>query len=221
MMPATAWAIMPVTDERPTPRAPWPVVAAFYLWWTLIAAQSIGLAWMGFTFAQAAGIGGPAWDILFVDVPIGLPTLIIVAVEFVFVLRLRRRSRPARIVLAVLAIPAAVSLTFMLSPIWWAGLATAASVGFVSPSAAADVTGFWVAVVIIAVVAITAAVLPFTRPVGRFFWKGPSPASGQPPLVVPPPYSPPASAVGSVYGQTAAGNSIDSGGSAGPPQVSD
>ena len=158
--------------ERPRPRAPWPVVAAFYLWWVLIFVQSVGLAWMGLVFGQAAEVGGPAWDILFVYVPIGLPTLAIVIVEVVFVLRLRRASRAARVVLAVLALPAAGFAMVIVSNQWWAWQAAASSVSFVGPDVGGDTT-FWMVVGALVLTAIAAAILPFLRPVGHYFRKKP------------------------------------------------
>ncbi|MFB7886330.1 hypothetical protein [Microbacterium sp. NPDC056057] len=158
--------------ELPRPRAPWPVVAAFYLWWVLIFVQSVGLAWMGLVFGQAAEVGGPAWDILFVYVPIGLPTLAIVIVEVVFVLRLRRASRVARVVLAVLALPAAGFAMVIVSNQWWAWQAAASSVSFVGPDVGGDTT-FWVVVGALVLTAIAAAILPFLRPVGHYFRKKP------------------------------------------------
>ena len=162
----------PETAELPRPRAPWPVVAAFYLWWVLIFVQSVGLAWMGLVFGQAAEVGGPAWDILFVYVPIGLPTLALVVVEVVFVLRLRRASRAARVVLAVLALPAAGFAMVIVSNQWWAWQAAASSVSFVGPDVGGDTT-FWMVVGALVLTAIAAAILPFLRPVGHYFRKKP------------------------------------------------
>jgi hypothetical protein len=186
------------TSAGSTPRAPWPVITAFYLWWVVIAAQSIGLAWNGFAFAQAARIGGPAWDILFVYGPVVLLTLIATVLEIVFVVRLRRGSRAARVWLLVLAIPAAASVTMILSNVWWATLAAASSVGFMPPAGVMNPSGFWTVVVALFLVAITAGILPFIRPVGRFFWKAPPAAPGQdggsPGPAAPPLYGPAAPA---------------------------
>ncbi|MFF2488503.1 hypothetical protein ACFVSU_19025 [Microbacterium sp. NPDC058062] len=166
--------------ELPRPRAPWPVVAAFYLWWVLIFVQSVGLAWMGLVFGQAAEVGGPAWDILFVYVPIGLPTLALVVIEVILVLRLRRAGRVARVVLAILALPAALTALNIVSETWWAAQAAASSVSFVGPNVAGDVM-FWVAIGILIVAAIAAAILPFLPPVGRYFRK--TPGTDPPPAV--------------------------------------
>ncbi|WP_426324531.1 hypothetical protein [Microbacterium sp. E-13] len=172
----------------PPPHAPWPVVGAFYLWWVLIVVQSIGLAWMGLVFGQAARVGGPAWDILFVYVPIGLPILALVVVEVVFVVRLRRASRAARVVLAILALPTAGAAMVIVSNMWSAGLAAAASVSFAGP----NLTGVWMAWVLIGalfLIAIAAAILPFLRPASRYFSKkphaDPAPSAFQPVVAEP------------------------------------
>jgi hypothetical protein len=169
MMTGSA-ALLPTAVSRPRRRAPWPVIAAFYLWWLLIVAQSIGLVWIGFTFDQAARIGGPAWDILFVYLPIGLPTLVLVVSEIALVLRLRQASRAARIWLLVFAIPAAASVVFIVLEMWSSAEFAAASVGFVSPVRPNPV-GVWSMVAVTFVIAIAAGVLPFLPPVGRFFRK--------------------------------------------------
>ncbi|MFE5410045.1 hypothetical protein [Microbacterium sp. NPDC056569] len=181
-------------SDLPRPRAPWPVVTAFYLWWVLIVVQATQLAWMGLVFGQAAQVGGPAWDILFVYVPFGLPTLALVVIEVVFVLRLRRASRAARVLLAVLALPAAGCAMVILSNMWWAGQAAASSVSFVGPNVSGDPM-FWVVVGALFLTAIAAAILPFLPPVGRYFRKTPrtaAPASGPEPPV-PAPDAPPLS----------------------------
>ena len=167
--------------ERGMPRAPWPVITTFYLWWVLILAQAVGLAYIGFTLALAAEIGGPAWDILFVDVPIGLPTLVLVALEVIFVIRMRRRSRAARIWLAVLALPAAASVIVIVSPIVSASLLASDSVEFTNAAIAQTYQlALWTIVAAALILALAAAILPFTRPVGHFFWKAPSPEPDMP-----------------------------------------
>lgn len=168
-------------DRGPeSPRAPWPVVVAFYLWWSIVAAQAIGLAYVGFTLALAAQIGGPAWDILFIVGPFTLAAIILTPLEIGLVVRLRQRSRIARTWLLILAVPAALSILLILSPaVQWA-LTAASSVSFASVGRGASLSGVVVAIVIVIfLVAIAAGGLPFIGSAGNYFRKPPHDLSQQ------------------------------------------
>lgn len=98
-------ALAETSAQRAIPsRAPSAIVLSFYLWWTAIALQSAYIAYCGLTFAEAARIGGPAWDILFdLELPV-LVVLFVTALEIGFTLLLRRGFRGSRIVLIAISV---------------------------------------------------------------------------------------------------------------------
>lgn len=78
-------------------RPPWPVVVSFYLWWIPILLQAVLLAYIGLSLAEAARVGGPAWDILFVDAVPALVVLTATTAEIVCVFLMRAGRRGVRI----------------------------------------------------------------------------------------------------------------------------
>jgi hypothetical protein len=85
-------------------RAPRPLISSFYLWWLVVGLQSTYLAYTGLTFAEAARIGGPAWDVLF---DFAIPDVVVLAVttlQLTFVLLMRQGIRGSRVVLVVIAV---------------------------------------------------------------------------------------------------------------------
>jgi hypothetical protein len=166
MTSTAAMLPLPTSQEQ---RAPWLVITASYLWWGVIAAQLIGLAWIGLTFASAARIGGPAWDSLFTYGPVCLVMLALTISEVPLVLRLRRGSRAARLALVYLSVPAALVLGAFLQDLWWVAQAAATSIASPGPAGAGSSPAFWALVVSAATMAIAAGVLPFIGPALPFF----------------------------------------------------
>ena len=155
----------------PRRRPPTLVIAAFYLWWPLIIGQSVALAYLALTLVQAARIGGPAWDVLFVDPPIAVPLLLMVTLEIAFAISLRAGSRIARAVLLAIA---TVTLAFAL----FVGIpdngtlmpVVQTTVEVLAASAPVDLS---FVLKVLAAVALVASVLPFLPPANRYFWRPP------------------------------------------------
>ena len=167
----SAIAIEPPSAAAPYRRPPALVIVAFYLWWPLIIGQSITLAYLALTLAQAARVGGPAWDVLFVDPPIAFSLLLMIAVEVAFVVQMRGGSQVARVVLLVLgtlnaafAFLVGIPATGTRMPV----VQTTAQV--LAESVAVDLA---LILNVLAVLAVAASLLPFIGPASRYFWKPP------------------------------------------------
>ena len=162
--------VVPVAAARRR-RPPTLVIVAFYLWWPLIIGQSIMLVYLALTLVQAARIGGPAWDVLFVDPPIALPLLLMITLEAAFAISMRGGSAVARAVLFVLA---AVTVAFALVvPIPDNGtrmpvVQTTAEV--LAASVAFDLS---LILTVLAVGALVASVLPFLPAANSYFERAP------------------------------------------------
>lgn len=158
--------VRPASAE-PRRRPPTIVVAAFYLWWPLIIGQSIMLAYLALTLVQAARIGGPAWDVLFVDPPIALPLLLMITLEVAFAISMRGGSRVARTVLVVLA---AVTVAFaFLVPIPDNGTQMPVVQTTAEVLAASVPFDLSLVLKLLAVIALVASLLPFAPPATSYF----------------------------------------------------
>jgi len=164
----------PAPGQAPEPRRRPPalVVCAFYLWLPLIVAQAIVVAYLALTLAQAARIGGPAWDVLFVDPPFAISLLMLVTLELGFAITMRRGSRVGRIALLVLALLSAAFSFLVGIP----ASGTRMPVVQVTPQVLAASVPFDLDLTldVLVVVALTASVLPFLPPANRYYWKPPA-----------------------------------------------
>ena len=168
MMPTEIYPdAAPPAAAEPRRRPPTLVIAAFYLWWPLIIGQSIMLAYLALTLVQAARVGGPAWDVLFVDPPIAIPLLLLITLEVAFAISMRGGSRLARAVLLALA---AVTVAFA----FLVGIpnnGTQMPVVQTTAEVLAASVPFDLSLVLklLAVIALVASVLPFVPPANSYF----------------------------------------------------
>jgi len=161
---------------QPRRRPPTPVIAAFYLWWPLIIGQSIMLAYLALTLVQAARIGGPAWDVLFVDPPIAVPLLLMITLEVAFAISMRGGSRLARTILIALA---AVTVAFaFLVPIPDNGTQMPVVQTTAEVLAASVPFDLSLVLKLLAVIALVASVLPFVPAANSYFQRDPRPVMG-------------------------------------------
>jgi hypothetical protein len=156
---------------------PWQVLVAFILWWPLILIQLAGLALLGTSIAQYIGSGMGSVVTLLFAVGVGVPLLAVIAAEIPLVLFLRRGSRTARGWLLCLAIPMALLTTWPALTVLMAELAgTNGGLGGGPFILQVSTIGG-----VVAVLALTAALLPFLPPGNRFFTSAPIDGSPPPP----------------------------------------
>ncbi|SFS00821.1 hypothetical protein SAMN04487846_1412 [Microbacterium sp. cf046] len=161
----------PPSAAAPRERPPTLVIAAFYLWWPLIIGQSVILAYLALTLVEAARVGGPAWDVLFVDPPTVVPLLLLITLEVAFALTMRGGSRVARAVLLALA---AVTIAFaFLVGIPDHGTRTPVVQTTAEVLAASVPVDLSLVLKVLAAIALVASVLPFVPPANRYFWRPP------------------------------------------------
>lgn len=164
---------VPHAAAEPRLRPPTLVIAAFYLWWPLIIGQSIMLAYLALTLVQAARIGGPAWDVLFVDPPIAIPLLVMITLEVAFATSMRGGGRVARAVLVVLA---AVTVAFaFLVPIPDNGTQMPVVQTTAEVLAASVPFDLSLVLKLLAIIALVASVLPFAPPANSYFKQASNP----------------------------------------------
>jgi len=164
---------VPLAAAEPRRRPPSLVIAAFYLWWPLIIGQSIMLAYLALTLVQAARLGGPAWDVLFVDPPIAIPLLLMITLEVAFAMSMRGGSRVARAVLIALA-AGTVAFAFLV-PIPNNGTRMPVVQTTAEVLAASVPFDLSLVLKLLAVIALVASVLPFVPPANSYFQRAPSP----------------------------------------------
>lgn len=148
-------------------RAPVLVVVAFYLWLPIIIAQSIVLAYMALTLAQAARIGGPAWDVVFVDPPIAISLLLMVTLEVGFAISMRAGGRVGRVVLVLLAVLNATFAFLVGAPPTGTRMPVVQTTAQVLASSVAFDLDLILKV--LSVIALTASVLPFLPAASAYF----------------------------------------------------
>ena len=167
--------VHPVAAERRR-RPPTLVIVAFYLWWPLIIGHSIMLAYLALTLVQAARIGGPAWDVLFVDPPVALPLLLMITLEASFAISMRGGSGVARAVLVVLA---AVTVAFALVvPIPDNGTRMPVVQTTAEVLAASVPFDLSLILTVLAAGALVASVLPFLPAANSYFERAPRAVAG-------------------------------------------
>jgi hypothetical protein len=97
------------------------ILISFYLWWIPILLQACFLAYVGLSLAEAARVGGPAWDILLVDAIPALVAIVATAAEIIGAFLMRAGIRGGRIVLL------AVGLVMLALVMWLASTSVAGS----------------------------------------------------------------------------------------------
>jgi hypothetical protein len=142
------------------PRA---VTVAFRLWWPVVLMQAILVAILLYAISQAAIVGGPAMIIAFIAGPIILGLLALVIGEAVSMFKLRRGSTVARAWLVVFAI-----VNVLLA---WRQVAAYIDGNLILFGAASDpwVLPGTVALVVVTILCVVAAAVPFLAPLRPFF----------------------------------------------------
>jgi hypothetical protein len=92
-------------------------VVSFYLWWIPIILQGVLLAYIGLSLAEAARVGGSAWDILFIDAVPALVATAVTLVEIAAVFRMRGGHRGWRIALLVIGLVMLGLTAWQFSPV--------------------------------------------------------------------------------------------------------
>ena len=148
--------------DGPAHTRPWPVVAAFWLWWPILIVQLLSLVSLAIIVVQAAMIGGPAWDYVVFGAPVLLTVGGLGIAEALLVFRLRRGSRVARAWLLGLAI--LIALT-SLGPLLVTGQPPSQGMTGMPPALGLALG------TVPAALALVGGILPFIRAAAPFFPK--------------------------------------------------